>query len=175
MKSKIPIYTCMCCKTEFESQKRFSRRDKKYRNYCPNCRKICYLCLCRHGGQGDTCSQYCKKKYTKLRRVWRNLNPKKDIKYLENALKGFHLKRLEDDCLCCYISLGNLKPLKDNASKIRTKMIDLQDHTKLVSKDRELQFGRNSIDKSNFEIDSPLVSNTPIYNLKSWIGYLKYL
>lgn len=172
MKSKVPIRTCMCCKTEFESQKRFSRRDKKYRNYCPNCRKICYLCLCRHGSQGDTCSQYCSNRYRSIKFKWKKLNPKRDIQYLENALKGFHLNRIEDEILEYLFTVGFYESIKNHSYVIRDKMIALQDSIRVENIGDSLCFNNYKIEKNIFFVNSKSGVSIPIYDLKSWKGYL---
>jgi len=169
-----PIYICFCCNINFHSQKRFSKKNEKYRNYCKDCRKICFICLCRHGRQGKTCSSYCTNKYKSLKLCWEKLNPTKSVKTLENILSKFQLEKLDKDCLRKVYSDSKIANLQQKSSQIRAAMLRLQDIYKLESESHKLSFQENGfIHKLTFEVHINSKNYKPIEKIESWSRIIK--
>lgn len=149
--SKQTTFECRCCKNSFKTQARFSNHDEKYQNYCSSCRKVCYICRCRHGGRGKTCSKYCADRYKKLR--WLSKNKNSSLIALDKKLKKFDLKSLNRKHLL-EIYGDNYTDLIWRSQQIVNAMDKLQDSKKLISVNDRLYLPNGYINKKDFKVYS---------------------
>ena len=143
-------YECKCCRKPFKSQGRFSKLDIKYRDYCSECRNICFMCRCRHGGRGNTCSKYCTDRYKKLCWHWKSYNPKNTKEKLDFMLLKFNLNLINKDVLRSLFKL-EIQSIRERCKDISNAMFKIQGRRKLINDDSELHLdGTFYIDKNTF-------------------------
>lgn len=143
-------YECKCCRKLFKSQGRFSKLDINYRDYCSDCRKICFLCRCRHGNRGNTCSKYCADRYKKLCWHWKLNNPKNTKEKLDAILSKFNLSLINKHVLRPLFRLEILR-IQKRCKDISIAMFKIQDRRKLKSDGSGLLLEKNLlIDKDTF-------------------------
>ena len=155
-------FECRCCKQLFISQGRFSNKDVRYKHYCSTCRKVCFMCRCRHGGRGNTCSKYCADKYKILCWHWKLYNTSSSKKKLDAILTNFDLNMINMNILKPLFGLGTTF-IKNRCKGISEFMIVLQDHRKLESIGEKLIIdGHLYIDKNNFYLYKNSIRLQPI-------------
>jgi hypothetical protein len=143
-------YECKCCRKPFKSQGRFSKLDIKYRDYCSDCRKICFMCRCRHGNRGNTCSKYCADRYKKLCWHWKSNNSINTKTKLDAILSKFNLSLINKDVLRPLFELEILS-IQERCNDISNAMFKIQGRRKLINDDSELHLDETySIDKNTF-------------------------
>lgn len=143
-------YECKCCRKPFKSQGRFSKLDIKYRDYCSDCRKICFMCRCRHGGRGNTCSKYCADRYKKIFWHWKLNNPKNTKENLDEILSKFNLSLINKDVLRPLFGAETMF-IQKRCKDISIAMFKIQDRRKLKSDGSKLLLEQNLlIDKDTF-------------------------
>ncbi len=147
---KPTTFRCKCCKVKFSTQARFSNSDNKYIDYCSNCRKVCFICRCRHGGRGNTCSKFCADRYKTLRWHWKLYNASSSKKKLDSILSNFDLSLINKDILELLYKKENTI-IQNRCKDISETMSKLQDNKKLKSIDEKLIIDKHLyIDKKNF-------------------------
>jgi len=146
-------FKCKCCKNSFKTQARFSNHDKKYRNYCSECRKVCYMCRSRHGGRGNTCTKYCADRYKKLKWQWKKKTKHKEFSALDKKLKNFTLHSINENVLKVIFG-AETKFIQERSKAIATSMEMIQSKTNLTSDRNKLYLSSDYpdyyIDKESF-------------------------
>lgn len=158
-------FQCRCCKKEFRSQGRFINKGGQYIEYCSDCRKICYMCSCRHGGKGNACSKFCSDRYKKLRWVWK-LKSKKALSTLDRHLREFKLEAIDTDILKEVLGKETIY-IQQRSKAISKSMLSLQHKFKIISEDEKLIVNDHHwIDKNTFYIYNPNMARIKIEDLK---------
>jgi hypothetical protein len=150
---KKPIkFWCKCCKEKFNTQARFSNSDNKYIDYCSNCRKVCFVCRCRHGGRGNTCSKFCADRYKKLCWQWKLHDASYTKKKLDSILCNFDLHLINTKILIP-IYESKTTYIQRRCNSIDETLLKLQDHTKLESIGEKLILDEHLyINKNDFRL-----------------------
>lgn len=155
-------YECKCCRKPFKSQGRFSKLDIKYRDYCTDCRKICFMCRCRHGNRGNTCSKFCADRYKKLCWHWKSNNSINTKTKLDAILSKFDLSLINKNLLRPLFGAETMF-IQKRCKDISIAMFKIQDIRKLISKDKKIIYDQNFwIDKCNFYLSNDYKHFNPI-------------